>query len=1012
MKVKKLKMRGFLTYKDEVTIDFTKLYDKKIFLISGPTGSGKTTIFDAIAFALYEKVPRDIAMENLRSDYLTENDPYTFVDLEFAIGDKLYKVIRVPSQRAVEIKNPKNIGHRVEFYDITKERILLADKIKDASDLIKEIVGLDESQFTKVMLLAQGQFQKFLISKSDEKSKLLSDIFKTDAQKALQDSLKERAKENRDKITEIDKNLSNAIAYNEILTEKIDQDLILRHDFPGIENITNEIIKTQKSYLAKVKKSLDKLKENEKNLIKTIEKTKTRNENIEKYKNADLAFTNLYKDFEKNTKLKNELQLIEYATAIEIYEKRLVEARKDLEKLNESKKNTDIDLSEKKKSLEILEEDVRILPDKKVKLDKLKIEHSEKLKEISDFDDFLKIKADFESVKDLEKESQSLKDQIEKDSIKLEALRKDFDKTNINFAEKRDESYKLNEKISETKAKLEKLEKDYEKLSQNIKYKKDLDTFSNNLLKIEKDEEKALAEKDLVEINKLIDRLNEEGLCPVCGKSFEGHKEKHALTGLDLEEIRKNLSDIKINLEKTRAIYDKNQKDLVFSYTFEEIKNIIKENHDILWSYENLLLENTRAIEDLSQKLKVSQSLIQKLKSQREENEKEFEKISIKLKDFEDLKVKFLASEKAMAGVDRDKLISDAAKFEYEIESITGFISQTESTYNDLKLVIKGLKSKLAGIIENIEKTTSNIEIYEEDFEEKRSAEFESVEIYKNFLAKRNELSDQKTFIDNYFKDLDREKTLRDSLSAYKDLEIQDLDEFQKDLEEIARESKVIDEEKTILSSKIDRLNEDLTLIKNIGADFEKIKSKASVVAALSDLANGVTGSVKGVEKLDFETFILSVYFDKVLEYANLRFNKMTDGQFSMVRKVEALDLRSKMGLDIEILDSNTGKKRPAATLSGGENFLASLSLALGLSDEIAAENGGIRIDTLFIDEGFGTLSHEFLSKAIETIENLSKEDKFIGLISHVDELKDAIEAKILISYDPSSGSSLEIFND
>ena len=110
----------------------------------------------------------------------------------------------------------------------------------------------------------------------------------------------------------------------------------------------------------------------------------------------------------------------------------------------------------------------------------------------------------------------------------------------------------------------------------------------------------------------------------------------------------------------------------------------------------------------------------------------------------------------------------------------------------------------------------------------------------------------------------------------------------------------------------------------------------------------------------------------------------MTDGQFSMVRKTEATDARSKMGLDIEILDANTGKKRPASTLSGGENFLASLSLALGLSDEIGAENGGIRIDTLFIDEGFGTLSKEFLANAIETLEKLSKEDRFIGLISHV----------------------------
>ena len=1012
MKVRKLKMRGFLTYKDEVIIDFTKLYDKKIFLISGPTGSGKTTIFDAIAFALYEKVPRDIAMENLRSDYLTENDPYTYVDLEFAIGDRIYKVIRIPSQRAVEIKNPKNIGHRVEFYGITNEKILLADKIKDASDLIKEIVGLDESQFTKVMLLAQGQFRKFLISKSDEKAKLLSDIFKTDAQKALQDTLKEKAKENRDKISEIDKNLNNVISYNEILVEKIEDDLILRHDFPGIENKTDEIINTQKSYLNLVNNSLDNLKIKEKDLIKSLEKAKTRNENIEKYKKAVYAFANLYKDYEKNTILKKDLKLLEYAISIEIYEKRLVEAKKDLENLKKEQKNTDKDLGEKTKALENLEEDVKILADKRVKLDKLKIGYSEKIKEISAFDDFLKVKTDFEYVKDLEIKSQSLKDQIEKDGLSLEALRKDFDKANLEINEKRDESYKLREKIAETQSKLEKLEKDFEKLGQNIKYEDELGSLSQELSKIEKDEEKALAEKDFAEINKLIDRLNEEGICPVCGKSYKGHREKHDLTGLDLDEIRKSLSDIRINLEKTRAFYDKNQKDLAFSYNYEEIKKIIGENEEILSSYNNLFEENAKAIKDLGEKQKRLESEIKALIENKKQKENEFKEISRKLKDFEDLKVKFLASEKAMAGVDRDKLIHEKAKFEFEIESISAFISQTETTYNDLKLAINTLKSKKDGILENIEKTTSNIKIYEKDFEDKRSEEFESLEIYKSHLGKKDELIDKKTYVENYFKDLEREKTIRDSLSVYKDLKIQDLENYNKDLEEIASKTKEIDEEKTALSSKIDRLNEDLTLIKNIGADFEKIKTKASTISALSDLANGVTGSVKGVEKLDFETFILSVYFDKVLEYANLRFNKLTDGQFSMVRKAEAEDLRSKMGLDIEILDSNTGKKRPAATLSGGENFLASLSLALGLSDEIAAENGGIRIDTLFIDEGFGTLSHEFLSKAIETIENLSKEDKFIGLISHVDELKDAIEAKILISYDPSSGSSLEIFND
>src|SRR5574344_1601637 len=558
MKVRKLKMRGFLTYKEEVTIDFTRLYDKKIFLISGPTGSGKTTIFDAITFALYEKVPREISMENLRSDYLTENDPYTFVDIEFAIADRIYKVRRVPNQRAVELKNPKNIGHRVEFYDITNEKILLADKIKDASEAIKEIVGLDESQFTKVMLLAQGQFQKFLISKSDEKAKLLSDIFKTDAQKALQDTLKEKAKENRDKISEIDKNLNNVISYNEILAEKIEDDLVLRHDFPGIENITSDLIKTQKSYLNVVNNSLDNLKAEEKDLIKSLEKAKTTNENIEKYRNAEFAFANLYKDYEKYRILKKDLKLLEYAISIEIYEKRLVEAKNDLEKLKKEQKNTDKDLGEKTKSLENLEGDVKILADKKAKLDKLKISYSEKAKEISDFDDFFKIKRDFESVKNLEKESQELKDEIEKDSIKLETLRKSYDQTNIDFGEKRDEAYKLREKIAETHSKLEKLEKDKEKLGQNIKYEDELGVLSNKLIKIEKDEGRALAEKDFVEINKLIDRLNDEGLCPVCGKDYEGHKEKHVLTGLDLDKIRKSLSEIKINLERTKTLIDQN----------------------------------------------------------------------------------------------------------------------------------------------------------------------------------------------------------------------------------------------------------------------------------------------------------------------------------------------------------------------------------------------------------------------------------------------------------------------
>ena len=135
----------------------------------------------------------------------------------------------------------------------------------------------------------------------------------------------------------------------------------------------------------------------------------------------------------------------------------------------------------------------------------------------------------------------------------------------------------------------------------------------------------------------------------------------------------------------------------------------------------------------------------------------------------------------------------------------------------------------------------------------------------------------------------------------------------------------------------------------------------------------------------------------------------MTDGQFTMIRKKQTNDKRKNYGLDIEILDANTGKIRSEASLSGGESFIASLALALGLSDEISMENGGIKIDTLFIDEGFGTLSDDYLEKAIRTIEKLSYDNKFIGLISHVKELKDAIDAKIEVSYSKTEGSSLKV---
>lgn len=1012
MKVRKVKLRGFLTYKGEVEIDFTRLFEKKIFLISGPTGSGKTTIFDAISFALYGEVPREIAMEDLRSDYLSEDDDFTYVDLEFALGEKIYKIVRVPSQRAVELKNPKNIPHRVEFYDITGEKILLADKIKEVDDKVKEIVGLDKSQFSKVMLLAQGQFQKFLISKSDEKATLLSDIFKTDAQRAIQDELKTRASDNRKKLAQIDKDLENVVSYNEILAEKITSDLISKHDFKNIFEIISDIEKTQDSFLKEILKSLDNLEKREKSLISDLEKAKTLNENIEKYKRADGAYKELEKDEEKNLKIRADLDLLAYAISIKIYQERLEKTKTDLVEFLENQSKAQNVLKDKNQSLVDLEKEMEKLPELKNKLDQDKILLSEKAKQIADFEDFLEVKKSYESIKDLDKDLENLGDKIKEDEKNLEELRKAYDKANKDLSDAKDEDFAYKEKISTINVKIENLDKDYKKLVENKAYEEELEKIGKDLESTEKLKEKADQGHDHIEINKLIDRLNAEGLCPVCGKAHTGEREKLPVGDFDLEKISQDLADLKISLEKTRAIYEKNLKDLGTAYKLNEIEKIISENKDLLKTYEDLADKNKIKIKGLRQSLSQMAENGKALKKEKEVREKSYQEISDKLKNLEDLKIKYLAGEKAMAGLDREKLLDEKKSLEAEITRKDCLIKEKEKAHQDLVLAISKEKSIITSLGENIAKAEADQKDFEKEFAEKLGQRFEKMETYQGYLAREGELRAQKDFIEEFFKNLEREKTTRENFLEFKDKKPLDLSEFEENLKEVAREKEILDGEKIAAATRLGETQKDGEKIRKIHEIFDGLSKTAQIVSTLSDLANGVTGAVKGIERLDFETFILSVYFDRVLNFANKRFNAMTDGQFSMVRKTEATDARSKMGLDIEILDSNTGKKRPASTLSGGENFLASLSLALGLSDEIGAENGGIRIDTLFIDEGFGTLSKEFLSNAITTIEKLSKEDRFVGLISHVDELKDAIEAKILITYDPSSGSSLEIVND
>lgn len=1016
MKPIRLKLRGFLTYKNQIEIDFTKLYDKKVFVISGDTGSGKTSIFDAIQYGLYGEVSRGIDVYSLRSDYLNENDPYTFVNLTFKVDDKIYEIERIPSQFAKKTKENQNIKNSAILYEITNEKKIIAEKIGEVNEKIKQIIGLDKNQFSKVMLLAQGEFQEFLKAKSDDRSKILGDIFKTYEYKEIQERLKNEALEANKNIDIIDRRLEDVIYKYDNLSKNINREDILVHDFANIK-------KTIKSYQEKNQVEYENLEKNEKDLskkekllIEDREKAKIQNENIEKYKQIakDLA-ENLSKN-EKYKKLDQDLKKATYGENIKIYYQSFNKAKADLEKEeNDLGKLREL-FVENSIRLEKIKSDQIIFLKKEEELNQLKISLNDNKKLLDDFNEFQIINDKFLSMGEDEKEIKKIDGNI----IQL----------NNNLKENNDKFIDKSKEINQLKAdKLAIQESIYKEKNKEESIKNKLDTIKENeeilekisenkkLIEIKKEEKTKLAAKQrlyfqnqrLIRINKFIDELNESGICPVCKEKHQENFSKYQTIEIDIDKVNKNIVQVSSDIETLNSennLYKNSLKEAKDkSELLEELKILEKK----LAENEKSLEENQILIEKIEEELKNYEAHISKITLELEEFQKNKCYLEEKNQDFEKTKISYMANKEKMEEIDPKLLAEKIAQKQKSIEKISKEIEENKKLYDEIKLKDQELKINIKNTKELIEKTKADKISYKEDFEKRMVEKFENFAEFEKYLDLFDEINAYKDEITSFFKDQERLITLSENYIQYKNLDIIDTKKIDENLSEINDSLSDLREKKLKININLSNINQTINDLDEISKLYDDKKKDAEILAKLSKVANGSFGKVSGREKIDFESFVLTYYFDKVLSYANKRLDSMSNGQFMMVRSSSGNDLRQKQGLDIEIFDYNTGKKRPSSTLSGGESFLASLALALGLSDEISAENGSIKIDTLFIDEGFGTLSEDYLSNVIEQIEKLSYENKFIGLISHVKELKDAIDGKILVTYTSNQGSFIEV---
>lgn len=915
----KLIMSAFGPYAGRTELDLGSLGEGGIYLICGDTGAGKTTIFDAITFALFGEASgenREASM--LRSKYALPETP-TEVELYFFYGGKEYYVKRNP-----EYNRPKSRG---EGYTAEKANATLhypdgriVTKLKEVNNAVVEILGIDKNQFTQIAMLAQGDFLKLLLASTDERKKIFQKLFKTQNYYVLQERLKGESGKLSHEYDAIKSSINQYI--NGIVCDAENPDLAEVDRAKNGELTTAEIAELLEKLIFDDEKTERNISREIESLQKELDDIKAR---ITKGEDVLIAKADLEKneaDFKAEAEKGKELK-----EKLKAEEKRLPKTKELTQKAAEIRALLP-DYDELSQKQNVFNINKKIIEDSAENLDKTEAD----IKSLTD-----EITALAEENKSLEKAGE--------EKIKLENdKRKQEDETE----------------------KLRNLDKDVDAVIESgIQYFKangDYTEKYNNAQLLDAE----LKEKTRIYLEAqagiLADSLEMNQPCPVCGSTTHPKvavKPENVPTKDELDSLSE-----KVN-KADKAVTDAREKAGKLKGALTEKENSLKK--DIVSISGDCLTADAKAM--IAVKLSEADALTKELDKKISLAQ---EKIDRKEEINELLPEKNNSLESARELLSK---ISDEVKTKtIENESLEKRISQlkaklTFETKNEAENEIKALNAD----VENIEKAYNEAkEALNSNNKELASLTSAKAEIQKRLVIGT---------------DIDLEKE-REQKAL--------LEEKQKDLE---IKSKTV--HSRIISNKASLEN-----IKTKLDEIKKVEEKWTWMKALSNTANG---NISGKEKIMLETYIQMTYFDRIINRANRRFMVMSGGQYELKRRIEAENNRSQSGLELDVLDHYNGTLRSVKTLSGGESFKASLSLALGLSDEIQSSAGGIKLESMFVDEGFGSLDDESLSQAVKALSSLADGNRLVGIISHVGELKERIERRIIVIKDKMGGSRADI---
>ena len=992
MKPIRLELKEFGPYKNEI-IEWDKIINEPIFLITGKTGSGKSTLFDAITYALYNKTTGGKDIASLRTKTALDKDK-TQVTFDFELSGKKYRIERTLAYLKAGNKNLTSGKVALMQYNDGKLEVL-ATKEQEVKEKVEELIGLDDKQFCQIIILPQGKFKEFLLSKSSEKKETLRSLFNTYFYQKFVEQLQEQAKKIDSSHKQKEKELITRFEQFDIEEELIKFEYLKDENFEEILSIIQsqeETIKIEKKELLKLERSFSKEKEKFIELSKLNDKfseLKSNKSELEELSEKEDYYSRLKLEVEKLKELqKSKDKIIEYSTLLN-KQSQLRKFEKDLlidtEKYKldlENNKKLELELNAKKTDIEELRKktiDYKFFYNNlnELILAKNNIEiYSKTLEELTlkketykELDSSLKV-AKESYLEDIE-EKNILESSIGK--LKLEVLKKEQD------VEKLEE---YNNKLSEVNDKSVKLTID----------KKQLEELEVEKKKLEQEVELLNKNKEQEILNDFLLKLHVGDDCPLCKQKIEHLPDIPDLAEVD-ESIEKSLQKVNKDIIQLETLIKKDEEEIGKISTF--LKNLedtinFKAKEELSQLEDELKAENIK-LTDISKVIKTSEDKIKGLN-------REIEELSELFKNEDEIKQNHLEAKNKIeqfeknVKIELDVFADYYEKIQSQVEDFDNTCNALQNNGNELLVRKTKLETEQKNNKTNLLEVSKRIENIVDSFtNSKLNRYYVTLEMAEEDIEKLNNLEDYESQINKFE---DTKKIIVNSIEKLeeelKELNQPDLEEEQQKLQDIESQVNDFIEKVAILNT---RLENNKKLYDKIHSEYINLLESSKEIreiVAFSDVVSGKTENRKSLE-----TYVQGYYLDLILVAGTKRLLQMTNDRYRFIRRDEKSKGGGLQGLEIEIHDIYLNSTRIISSLSGGELFLASLALALGLAEVIQNESGGISLETIFIDEGFGSLDAETLDIALTTLIDLQSYGRNIGIISHVSELKERIRPKV-----------------